>query len=158
MENIITLEEAIKENYWHKTIEAIIADGWVVKEGPWGNWYKDENDYDHSVTLERQITEPEGEFLVWLVSRNFGTGSHDKSTNGWFTGKIPNQPKRMRAFTFKPVNGYNMEEYIHAIGLCDYDRVYVGIQNLKPVAYANAVCEEHLAAAKRKWEQPGWTV
>lgn len=131
----------------------LVADGWEITAGPWGNL-----DGDRSVIATKDVPEFDGYFCLHFVDRDYvGTRktTRDISHTGWF--KSHKQQSHQRGFQPDFSHGYSLEELKKAIGYCDFSNVYVGYHNLVAVGFAGAVASHNLEAAQRKWEFDGWT-
>jgi hypothetical protein len=145
---------SIHANYAY--LEALASDGWTFSTGPWGSSVT-----DRSIVADKEYPEFGGYFHVQFIDRDFKgikETTLDIHQNGWFIlPSMDGYAKQERAFITPDVNApYSLDLFVEAIGFCDYDKEFVGYENLTPVAFANAVCKDHLEVAQTKWEAPGW--
>jgi len=142
-------------------LEAMVADGWVAS-----NRSRDpENDF--TVELQYDYPELSGHFMVVFrcVKNSFqGKQTIDTRASGWFvqekqiSERLKSRSERGFAVPEAVVYPYpySIDSFVKAIGYCDWDKKWVGFENLHRVAFAQAVCQDHLNAARKKWESKGW--
>lgn len=147
-------------------IEAAIADGWTVSEGPWG--YAE--GHERSVQLTKHFPALAGSILLWMAHRNIGRMVWDGEArrwvnryeeSGWFSQvdawhKPDTGGDRGLDVSLEQVLEQGLsEEFWHAIShTCDNCGKVV--EHLNHVAFANKACDECVGPMRKKMERPGW--
>jgi hypothetical protein len=161
------INEVITEKHAHKDfIDAAIADGWTVQEGPWG--YAE--NHERSVTLTKHFPKLNGSVLMWLTHRNIGnmvwSDTERRWVNtyreeGWFAGveawhKPDTGGDRGLSVQLNDVlaNGLDEDFWFALAHTCDNCGKVV--EHLNHIAFANKACDECAPGMRQKMERPGW--
>jgi len=158
---------AVIENHVHKEfIESAIADGWKDSNGPWG--YNERHDL--SVTLTKHFPELGGSVRLWMIHRNIGQMTWNKTEsrwvnsypeNGWFsnseawlrfdTGGEEALDVKLEELLQNGLNENYWETLAHTCDNCG--KV---VDHVNHVAFANKACDECAPEMCAKLERPGW--
>lgn len=160
-----------KEHKNRDFIDQAVADGWVASVGPWGY-----SEYEHTVSLKKDMPELGGYFTLWIEDRNLGVSTFDQVTSrwvsvypethwcqsiqGWFK-KAENDSHALK-LTSQYVkfawDQYDMQVFINAATECDECSKHFHPDDLFHAAFANAACATCISGLRQNLEVPGWVL
>ena len=147
---------------WSTLLTLLREQGWTILPGPWGN---ESGDRSRKATLRDD--EYDGEWLLWLVDRDYHTAGphprivHDVHTAAWLRiSREHGTEERSVDVELNPATATPdsvLSKLRTAVDTDPYTGKRVGFRAMKHVGFAGFASDESLAQARRDQEFPGWT-